>query len=69
MRSSQVLISKTIILLWESMMIGGLIELSYSNRAERRAWFVKEPVMGSHFGGCTCGKANTEGVPCHHMVG
>jgi hypothetical protein len=29
---------------------------------------VKKPVMGSHFGGCTCGKANTEGVPCHHMV-
>ncbi len=29
---------------------------------------MKESVMGSHFGGCTCGKANTEGVPCHHMV-
>ena len=42
--------------------------VSYSNRTERRAWFVKEPVMGSHFGGCTCGKANTEGAPCHHMV-
>ena len=32
--------------------------VSYRNRAERRAWFVKEPVMGSHFGGCTCGKAS-----------
>ena len=35
---------------------------------ERRTYFVKTPVMGSHFGGCTCGKANTESVPCHHMV-
>lgn len=42
--------------------------VSYSNRAERRAWFVKEPVMGSHFGGCSCGKVNIEGAPCHHMV-
>jgi hypothetical protein len=48
-------------------MIGGLLGY-HSNRAERRAWFVKEPVRGSHYGGCTCGKANTEGVPCHHMV-
>jgi hypothetical protein len=42
--------------------------VSYGNGKQRRAWFVKEPVMGSHFGGCTCGKANTEGVPCQHMV-
>ncbi len=27
--------------------------VSYSNHAEWRAWFVKEPVMGSHIGGCT----------------
>jgi hypothetical protein len=24
--------------------------------------------MGSHIGGCTCGKTNAESVPCHHMV-
>ena len=34
--------------------------VSYSNHTERRAWFVKEPVMGSNFEGCTCGKANTD---------
>jgi hypothetical protein len=42
--------------------------VSYLNKIERRTYFVKTPVMGSHFGGCTCGKANTESVPCHHMV-
>ncbi len=38
------------------------------NGKERRAYFVKNPVMGSHFGGCTCGIANTDSVPCPHMV-
>jgi hypothetical protein len=22
---------------------------------------------GSHFGGCSCGVPNTDGIPCHHM--
>ena len=35
---------------------------------ERRCWFMKVPVMGSLFGGCTCGGPLTAGVPCHHMV-
>jgi hypothetical protein len=35
---------------------------------ERRCWFMKVPVMGSLFGGCTCGGTLTAGVPCHHMV-
>ena len=29
---------------------------------------MKVPVMGSLFGGCTCGGPLTAGVPCHHMV-
>ena len=29
---------------------------------------MKVPVMGSMFGGCTCGEPLTAGVPCHHMV-
>ena len=35
---------------------------------ERKCWFMKEPVMGSLFGGCTCGGPLTSGAPCHHMV-
>lgn len=38
------------------------------NRKERQVYFPKEPVMGSYFGGCSCGIPNTDGVPCHHMV-
>ncbi len=29
---------------------------------------MKVPVMGSLFGGCTCGEPLTAGVPCHHLV-
>ena len=29
---------------------------------------MKSPVMGSLFGGCSCGGPLTGGVPCHHMV-
>ncbi len=35
---------------------------------ERRCWFLKNPVMGSVFGGCSCGGPLTDGVPCHHMI-
>jgi hypothetical protein len=45
-----------------------LCRVSRGNGKERRAYFVKNPVMGSHFGGCTCGIANTDSVPCDHMV-
>ena len=29
---------------------------------------MKIPVMGSLFGGCSCGGPLTSGVPCHHIV-
>ncbi len=35
---------------------------------ERRCWFFKDEVMGSVFGGCTCGGPLTDGIPCHHMI-
>ena len=39
-----------------------------TNTNERKCWFMKTPVMGSLFGGCTCGAPITGGLPCHHMV-
>jgi hypothetical protein len=39
-----------------------------TNNNERRCWFLKTPVMGSVFGGCSCGAPLTDGVPCHHMI-
>ena len=45
-----------------------ICRVSFGNGKERRAYFVTEPVTGSHYGGCTCGKAKTESVSCHHMV-
>ena len=39
-----------------------------TNMNKRRCWFLKIPVMGSFFGGCTCGAPLTDGIPCHHMV-
>ncbi len=32
------------------------------------AHFMKELIMGSLFGGCSCGIPFTDGIPCHHMV-
>jgi hypothetical protein len=29
---------------------------------------MKEANSGSMFGGCTCGRLYTDGIPCHHMV-
>ena len=39
-----------------------------TNMNERRCWFTKSLVMGSLFGGCSCGVPLTGGIPCHHMV-
>ena len=39
-----------------------------TNFNERKCWFLKEPVMGSVFGGCSCGGPLTDGIPCHHMI-
>jgi hypothetical protein len=38
------------------------------NLKERTCYFMKELIMGSLFGGCSCGIPFTDGIPCHHMV-
>ena len=36
---------------------------------ERTCYFMKELIMGSLFGGCSCGiPFFMDGIPCHHMV-
>jgi hypothetical protein len=35
---------------------------------ERTCYFMKELIMGSLFGGCSCRIPFTDGIPCHHMV-
>lgn len=35
---------------------------------ERKYFFMKELEQGLAFGGCSCGKPYTCGIPCHHMV-
>ena len=42
--------------------------VSCGNRHERRCFFVRKAVMGSHIGGCSCGIPSTDGLPSHHMV-
>ncbi len=45
-----------------------MTRLGKSKNKERTYFFLKEFEDGSAFGGCSCRKANTDGVPCHHMV-
>jgi hypothetical protein len=35
---------------------------------ERTCYFMKELIMRSLSGGCSCGIPFTDGIPCHHMV-
>ena len=42
--------------------------VKYKTKLQRRCYFMKDPDMGSHFGVCSCGKTETESLPCHHMV-
>jgi len=35
---------------------------------ERKAFFMKEEIGGSVFGGCSCWVPFTDGLPCHHMI-
>jgi hypothetical protein len=35
---------------------------------ERTCYFMKKLIMGSLFGGCSCGIPFTDGISCHHMV-
>lgn len=43
-------------------------KVKYQRKQMQRTHFVKNPVMGSYFGGCTCGRTETESAPCHHMM-
>ncbi len=35
---------------------------------DRTCYFMTDLIMGSFFGGCSCGIPLTDGIPCHHMV-
>lgn len=35
---------------------------------ERKCYFPNVAIMGSRFGGCSCGEQKVLGRPCHHMV-
>lgn len=35
---------------------------------ERKCYFLNVAIMGSRFGGCSCGEQKVLGRPCHHMV-
>ena len=40
-----------------------------TGNAEHKCFFLSvADDMGSHFGGCSCGRPNVQGVPCHHMI-
>ena len=44
------------------------IKVKYKTQVQRQCYFIRDPEMGSHFGACSCGKTETESLPCHHMV-
>ena len=43
-------------------------KVKYQSNQMQLTHFVKNPVMGSYFGGCTCGRTETESAHCHHMM-
>jgi len=43
-------------------------KVKYQRQQMQHTHFVKNPVMGSYFGRCTCGRTETESAPCHHMM-
>jgi hypothetical protein len=45
-----------------------ICNVKYQTKPQRKTYFVKNPVMGSYFGRCSCGRTETEGAPCHHMM-
>jgi hypothetical protein len=44
------------------------VRISRIGNIERQCYFLKEEIMGSVFGGCSCGAPNVKGIPCHHMI-
>jgi hypothetical protein len=44
------------------------VKISRIGNIERECFFLNEEIMGSVFGGCTCGAPNVQGIPCHHMI-
>ena len=45
-----------------------ICKVRYQRKPQRRTHFVRNPIMGSYFGKCSCGRTETEGAPCHHMM-
>ena len=44
------------------------VRISRIGNIERVCYFLKEEIMGSVFGGCSCGAPSVKGIPCHHMI-
>jgi hypothetical protein len=40
---------------------------AYSSNTMNTCWFPTKYIQGSLFGGCTCGRPSTNGIPCHHI--
>lgn len=44
------------------------VRISRFGNIERQCYFLKEEIIRSVFGGCSCGAPNVCGHPCHHMI-
>jgi hypothetical protein len=44
------------------------VRISRFGNIELQCYFLKEEIIRSVFGGCSCGAPNVCGHPCHHMI-